>query len=112
MAIIKTTGAELKKFWDCDDPTVWPNGSQVDGMYWELNGVEQSDVDIHELKDTDIVKFEGVMLYDDERYSDLAGVMRKWRKAQNEVTLIVQLPTEQQAAFEEFLKGLKGRIVK
>lgn len=112
MSKIKTTGQELKKFWDCEDVSIWPNGSQVDGMYWELNGIEQEDIDIHALKDTDIVTFEGTMLYADERYADLAGVMRKWRKAQNEVTLVVQLPTEHQEAFETFLKGLKGRIVK
>jgi hypothetical protein len=111
MALIKTTGKELKKFWDDNDPAFWPADSEVDSMTWQVNGIEREDVHIDSLADLDVLVVSGAIGIGDD-YRDLAGVMRKWRKKQTHVTLVVELPAEQQDALAAFLKGLKGNIVK
>jgi hypothetical protein len=111
MARIKTTGAELKKFWGDDNPQFWPEDSCVDGMWWQVNGAEQEDVDIDTIKDDDQLVVEGVLMHGSND-NDFAALMRKWRKTQTSTTVVVELPVEHQAALAEFLKGLKGKIVK
>ncbi|WP_274644289.1 hypothetical protein [Pseudomonas serbica] len=113
MARIKTTGAEMKQFWANEDPEFWPGDSHVDGMWWQVNGVEQDDVDVDKLDDKDVVVVEGAIvnpLNDTDR--DFAGVMKKWQKKLTHATLVVQLPKEHEEALATFLKGLKGKIVK
>ena len=113
MARIKTTGAELKKFWANEDPEFWPEEAHIDGMWWRINGTEIDDVEPHELADTDIVEAEGAILYPlQDTDKDFASVMKKWRKTHTHTTLVVELPKEHHAALAEFLKGLKGKIVK
>jgi hypothetical protein len=113
MARIKTTGAELKQFWANEDPEFWPEESHIDGMWWRINGTEKDDVEPHELADTDIVEAEGAIIYPlQDTDKDFAGVMKKWRKTHTHTTLVVELPKEHHAALGEFLKGLKGKIVK
>ncbi|MBX8557167.1 hypothetical protein K5D56_26525 [Pseudomonas cichorii] len=110
MARIKTNGAELKKFWANTDPQFWPSDSHVDGMWWQVNGVEQEDVDVETLADCDVVLVDGTIV-SAENDKDFSGVMKKWRKTQTHVTLAIELPAEQEEALVAFLKGLKGKVL-
>ncbi|MPQ71466.1 hypothetical protein [Pseudomonas sp. MWU12-2323] len=110
MARIKTTGAELKKFWSNTDPQFWPKDSFIDGMWWEVNGVEKDDVDVELLADADLVLVEGAIVMEEDD-KDFASVLKKWRKAQTHVTLAIEIPTQHEEALVEFLKGVKGKII-
>lgn len=110
MANIKTNGAELKKFWINTDPRFWPASAHVDGMTWVVNGVEHEDVDVEELEDTDVVQVDGAIIWDDGD-ADFASVMRKWRKLETHVSLVVELPVEHKHALTEFVKSLKGKVL-
>lgn len=110
MARIKTSGAELKKFWANTDPQFWPISAQVDGMLWQVNGVEKEDVDVENLADSDVVLVEGAIVYADDG-KDFAAVMKKWRKVETHVTLAIELPAEHEEALAAFLKSLKGTIL-
>lgn len=110
MARIKTNGAELKRFWANTDAQFWPENSYVDEMCWQVNGEDMEDVDVENLADTDLVTVEGYILCG-ETPKDLAGVMKKWRKLESNVTLAVEVPAEQVEALKTFLKSLKGRII-
>lgn len=110
MARIKTTGVELKKFWANTDPQFWPDDAHVDGMWWQVNGVEKDDLEVENLADSDVVVVEGAIVYTDDD-KDFAGVMKKWRKAETHLTLAVELPAEHEEALAAFLKGVKGKIL-
>ncbi|MCF5419431.1 hypothetical protein [Pseudomonas syringae] len=40
-----------------------------------------------------------------------AGVKSTWRKAQNHLTLDVEVPVDQQEALVQLLQGTKGKII-
>lgn len=111
MAKIKTTGAELKKFWTCEDKQFWPDDAHVEDVYYEVNGVVMERIDpTVDLKDDDQVVVEGyIFLNDGEK--DIAGVMRKWRKIQSHASYLVEIPTEHKEALDAFLKTIKGKIL-
>lgn len=110
MARITTNGAELKKFWCNTDPRFWPDTAHVDGMAWQVNGVEHEDVDVENLSDTDVVLVEGAIIWDDGD-ADFAGTMKKWRKLETHVSVVVELPVEHKDALTEFVKKLKGKVL-
>lgn len=110
MARIKTNGAELKKFWSDNNPQFWPVTAHVDGMTWQVNGEEHEDVDVEKLSDADVVHIEGAIIWDDGD-ADFAGVMRRWRKLETHVSVVVELPVEHKDALAEFVKSLKGKVL-
>lgn len=110
MARIKTSGAELKKFWADTNPEFWPDEAYVDDMSWQVNGVAVEDVDVDVLADTDEVLLEGFIVYADCE-KEVASVMRKWRKIQSHVTFAVEVPAAAEAALIAFLKAHDGKIL-
>lgn len=111
MALLKTNGAELKKFWASEDPAFWPDESHVDGMFYEVNGVEKEDIDVETLADTDIIKVEGAIIHHNGDDFDFAGVMKKWRKAQTMTQVVVEVPTLCLDSLKTHMKFLKGRVL-
>lgn len=113
MAKIKTTGAELKRFWSCDDERFWPADAYVEGVEWTVNGVDASDVDVEHLNDNDIVSVDGCIyrVNLEEGEKDIAGVMRKWRLLQTHSTFAVEIPNDQKQVLDAFLKTIKGKII-
>ncbi|MBD8088846.1 hypothetical protein IFT48_02555 [Pseudomonas fluorescens] len=110
MATIKTTGAELQRFWNCKDAAFWPDDAYVDDMAWNINGAEHENFDISNIKDDDIVVISGAIFYN-EGDKDFAGVMRKWRKLQTHGNYVVEIPHELKDELAEWLKAKKGKIV-
>lgn len=113
MAKIKTTGAEIKKFWSCNDVQFWPEDSFVDDLAWTVNGQDAVNVEVDKLKDSDIVVVEGYIFRADLEAGEksIASVMKKWRQLQTHATFAVEIPNDQKEALDAFLKTIKGKII-
>ena len=107
--MIKTTGAEFKRFY-----ADWPEDVVLDGESIEVNGVE-FDIDLtHELADTVVVRIHDGFLTDDDMTADfgsLAALFRQWRKQQTITTLVCEVPKEREAEIRTWLRqhGVKLR---
>jgi len=114
----KTTGAEFKRWYT--------------GPYWEGNGmwheeeiitvnggeVGELDSDLNSVEDTDVLTISGGIIYDDdaipydpENSKDFEKEFRKWRKQQNFVILLVQVPKSFEGELRDYLKTLKGKVL-
>lgn len=113
MAKIKTTGAEIKKFWSCDDQQFWPDDSYVEDLVWTVNGQDALNIEVDKLEDSDVVVLEGYIFRANLEAGEksIASVMKKWRQLQTHSTFAVEIPNDQKEALEAFLKTIKGKVV-
>lgn len=116
----KTTGAELRAFYN--DDTYWlKSGDGKSDDLWheelvlEVNGVEQpDDYSINEdIKDEDQVKIVyGHVLSTREGFADCSfeAFFKAWRKQQNTVYLSVTVPKEKLAAVRAAILAAGGSV--
>lgn len=106
----KTTGIELKAFWD--DPSAWPADSYVDGVHLKVNGVEKGSEDINELNDTDQVTIvDGYYCDPNDEGESLETVFRRWRKKRDTVYITVACRRGEEELVKAAAKAAGGRVV-
>lgn len=116
----KTSGAELKTFYNDDDYWLKTPGSTSDDIWHEdvvlmVNGVEQAeDFSItDDLKDEDQVTIvDGVIFSNLEGFNDRSfeSFFKAWRKKQNTVYLSVTVPKDKLEAVRAAIKAAGGSI--
>lgn len=114
----KTTGAELKRFYQ--DPTYWP---QDDGNTWHddetitVNGdVKEFGVDIGSIPDAAVVTVEGGIVFGPQWKSDnepsFEGYFKRWRKLQKTKSFVVECDESKLEAVMAAIKAAGGKVVK
>ena len=112
----KTTGAELKKFYN--DHTYWPND---DGDTWHeeeiitINGEEQEDeVDFNTIRDDAVIKIEGGVIHspkwEEGNNPSFEGYFRMWRKQQNVTFFLVECDLSKLDEVKAAIKSAGGRL--
>jgi hypothetical protein len=110
--MIKTNGAEFKKFYN--DPLVWVNECYHDDVAFKINGkTPPFSLDMAEdIKDTDIIEFEGGFIVTGEEVTqDFGETFLVWQKAQTAVIVAVHIPKDKIADLQAFLKNISGEIL-
>lgn len=111
----KTTGAELKKFYN--DSTFWPTpgGAWHEDETIEVDGVPLDEADIDSIPDTVVVKVTGgiVLGLGPEPGGDepsFEAYFKRWRRQQNTVTFLVSCDKAFAAGIKEGIKIMGGRV--
>lgn len=111
--MIKTTGAEFKKFYD--DSTFWSQGAWHDSEEVYVDDVLYGD-DYSEINDYARVKIVGGSVF----VSDEPGSMicsfetyfKRWKKSQENKMIVISVPNDRVEEVLLFLKTIKGVRVK
>lgn len=108
---MKIKGAELQLFIN----EGWPGAGTPEeaNWYWD-HDVFDEDPDPGETYDTDDlgpIRWQGLSS-EDQKDIALDKAIRAWRKARKFDSLIVDVPKDQRAAFDAFLKEIGGKILK
>jgi hypothetical protein len=108
--MIKTTGAEFKRFYD--DPSVWGWNGWCEDIELNVNNSIIIDQEIDSLADSDNIQIlNGVIYFDDESDASLETTFKKWRKRQITTILMVEVPKEKAEALKIEIRNLGGRII-
>ena len=105
---MKTTGAVWKEYL-----ASWPEAAWFDDSDVTINGVPDEEFGAGEIPDDAIVEFSAGIVYRDEgdKYGvSLTSHFRAWLKAQDSITLIVQVPKAHEKALRAAVKGMKGSV--
>lgn len=109
---IKTTSAELKRFYN--DPAFWYRGVQHEDEKIIVNGVDQGYVDIDELPDNARVTVSGgIVLWpnqEDGKEPSFEGYFKKWLKTQTYKTIVVEVDNEFHDNLIAVIKAAGGKI--
>ena len=115
---IKANGLEFKKFYN--DHKYWPEGMFHESGEIAINDViapEDVELDMIDIKDTDIVKItEGIVFNDNTDYDSrdtqsFEGYFKKWKKKQKHVYVVVEVSKEKLEEFKNTIAGTHSRIV-
>lgn len=106
--VVKTTGAELKRFWASplpddqwfEDEIIVVDGKQFDALQ----------DDVHGIADEASVTLEGGFVAHDPKERSVEAVFKAWRKAQNTITLNIEFPRTDEARVLAALKGLGIKV--
>lgn len=107
--MIKTFGYQYKQFINDD----W--GQNIcDDVYLLVNGEEYEDDENLIADDAKVVIDGGVVYTDpnmDQELCSYESYFRRWRKAQTQTTVMVNVPLDKLEEFKKMLKDLNARIV-
>lgn len=108
---IKTTGAEFKRFYN-DDGAAWPEGAWHEDEEVQVGG-ESWDGAFEDIPDEAIVSLCGGVVYGVSNGADpsFETHFKRWRKAQNKVTLVVECANAVRDAVISAVKAAGGRVV-
>lgn len=109
----KTTGAELKTFWELSEPW-WLKDGWVEGDSYVVNGQEMDDCfDPSCCEDQDVIVIHSGVIVDQlgEKELDLQTQFRKWRKSLTSRIYSVEIPIEAEQELKAAIKVLKGRVL-
>jgi hypothetical protein len=104
----KTTGAQWKRFYR--DEAAWPKGAWHDDEEMTVDGKPAGDVDPMSFADTAVITIAGGIVYLKEADQDgpsLEAHFKKWRKAQNSVSLLVDVERADESAVRMALADLR-----
>jgi hypothetical protein len=107
--MIKTTGAEFWRFYH--DDIFWPDGSYHDDSLVRVNGEEVEDYTRDSIPDDAKIEIEaGVVVFEDGDEVSLESHFKKWRKAQNTASIVVECPKDKLDAVKAAIKASGGRV--
>lgn len=107
---IKTTGRELKAFWN--DDSVWPGESHVDGVSLTVNGKDHGSEAVDVLADDDhVVLNDGYFCDENDEGESLLTVFRRWRKKQTVRTTLVEYPEGKLEEVKAALKAVGAKVI-
>lgn len=116
---VKCTGAEFKRFYN--DPEYWVSPERSpDNHTWHddemiaVNDVELRDgIEVEKLNDTDRVLIDGGVVFGQvvgPKEPGLESYFKRWRKAQNTTSIVVDCPKEKLAAILAAIKAAGGTV--
>lgn len=110
----RTTGAELKAFYD--DDSIWTTCPDVwhEELALSVNGKQQDSFDIHrDLKDDDQVTIlAGYISSDDNSVvMPFESLFKRWRKVQDTKFLSVSVPKDKLEAVKAAIKAAGGKVL-
>lgn len=108
---VKTTGAEFKRFYF--DDSYWTDGMWHEDDVVEVDGLPASeDIAFTDLPDAASIKITGgvVMGLADGSGPSFEGYFKKWRKAQNTVSFVVECGKDKEADVRAAVRAAGGRI--
>ena len=86
---VKTSGAELKAFFD--DDSFWPSDTYYDGSMFVVDGAKYED-DLCKIDDFANVVIDGVVVIErKDRRINLARFFNKWKERQTTETVVVEV---------------------
>ena len=105
---IKMSGAEFNAFYS--DPAMWPEGVYHDDQIITINGVIVDDDCTP--NDNDLVSITGGYVTDEDGgdLGTLESYIRKWRKKQNTVVLLVECDMAKVDCVKDAVKVAGGRL--
>lgn len=111
---VKTTGAEFKRFYN--DPAFWPDGAWHEDEEIEVDGSPISeDLAIEEVPDNAILKLTGGVVLglpnDDGDGVSLETHFKRWRKAQNTVSFVVECDKKDADVLKTTIRTFGGRVL-
>lgn len=114
MSNVKTTGAELKAFYQ--DSKFWPAGSVTEVWHEEvsliINGKTDHSPDINAIDDAAAVEIlnGGVISNDDSVDEDFDSYFMKWKAEQTHTNVVCNIPKEKLEAFQALVAEFGGTI--
>jgi hypothetical protein len=109
---VKTVGRAWKSFYS--DPEFWPAGAWHDDEIVTIDGKQaDSSTDIGRVEDASKIVIVGGIVFVNEGAVDgpsLEAYFRQWRKKQNTVVLVVEVPREKEAALRAAVRGAGARV--
>lgn len=110
MSKMKLSGAEIKAYWA--DEAEWET-REVEDMTIKVNGVENRDVEISELKDDDAVELSEAFVYDHEadRGYNLVTLIRNWQKKRSSKNVLINVSEADVPALLAAIKTVKSAKV-
>lgn len=108
---VKTTGAEFKRFYF--DDAYWPDGAWHEDEEIELDGSPISGGPaIEDIHDAASLKVTGgiVMGLADGSEPSFESYFKKWRKAQNTASIVVECAKDKEKAVRAAIRAAGGRI--
>jgi hypothetical protein len=109
---IKTTGAEFWRFYN--DDKFWPEGAWHEDTVVKVNGEPVEDYTRETMPDDALVVIDGGVIFldaDGDKSVNFDGHFRKWRKAQDTVSIVVECPTALADAVKAAIKAAGGKVV-
>ncbi len=114
----KLTGKQWKEFYN--DPQYWGPDSWFEEKDITINGKpipndDLSDADsLNTMKDTDIVKINGGVVYLSTAVNDtvlLENHIAQWKKAKNITLILIEVKKELEKDLKQSIKNLGGKIL-
>lgn len=111
---VKTTGAEFRRFYD--DAAFWPEGAWHEDEEIEVDGAPISDdLAIEDIPESAVLKLKGGVVLglpdDDGDGVSLESHFKKWRKAQNTVSFVVECDKKDADVLKTTIGTFGGRVV-
>lgn len=109
----KTSGKELKAFWNMGEPW-WLKDGWVEGDSYLVNGEEVGDhFEPGSCEDTDKITILSGVIVDitGEKELDLSVQFRKWRKSLTITTVVVEISPDKLSELKAHVKSLGGKIL-
>ena len=109
---IKMTGAEFWHFYN--DDTFWPEGAWHDDTVVRVNGETVDDYTSESMPGNAPVVIEGGVIFleaDGDKNVTFESHFRKWRKAQDTVSFVVECPTAMVDAVRAAIKAAGGKVI-
>lgn len=111
---VKMSGAEWRAFYT--DKTFWTDISHEDEVI-TINGKSDDSETYLDVEDTDVVRVEGGTVYEyvddfsQEPICSLETYIKRWRKAQKQITLAITIDKASEKALREIVKTLGGKVL-
>lgn len=110
--MIKTTGAEFWRFYN--DDKFWPDGAWHDDTLVKVNGEVIDDYEPKNIPDNAQVLIDGGVIFMDEHGDENVAFeshFRKWRKAQDTESIVIECPKDKIDAVKAAIKAAGGKIL-
>lgn len=110
---LKTNGHEFKQYYS--DPFSWPDGAWHDDILILVDGVEVSNgTDLTTINDAAKVEIQYGVVYSHENDNDPINMelhFKRWRKAQQTRTLLVQVDASKLEELQKLIKAAGGKLL-
>lgn len=107
------TGAEYNAFMAADwDALLGVTEAYVDGQEVTIDGVDENSNSGPISSTAKVIIYSGCIWSNEEINISFQTCFSRWKKAQTNTTICVQVPNDEVDALKIFVSGLKGKVLK